>query len=167
MLRDLASALKAIQDIYHRHGNETAYTTRQIGAVVNALLRAWPVKVLPLKSVKGASVRKKTGEHDPPISFFRDLLRNKELLPSESEWQYILLKHLRVVTISKAEDARLTKQSWKQNRPSNAYHRCQIRRDGPSKRIAGAHSKAAKERIAQLSGRRAIGRSNKGPVGIA
>jgi hypothetical protein len=55
--------------------------------VVNALIRDWPVKRVALKSEKGARAKKKRHEHDPPISFFRDLLRNNDLRPSQAEWQ--------------------------------------------------------------------------------
>jgi hypothetical protein len=149
-LCDLAEALEAVQRIYHRRGGATAFTRRDIGGVVDALIRRWPIQGYELKSTKGARATKNIGEHDPPISFFRDLLMDDELRPSSAEWKYILLKYFRVVRISKREDAELRANGWKQNRPSNAYRQCEIHLDTESAVRQMAHRKAANKRIAGL-----------------
>lgn len=151
-LCDLANALEALQGLYHQRGGATVYTRRVIGSVVDALFRNWPLAPLGLQSEKGAMAERKTDEHDPPISFFRDLLMDSDLRPSQAEWQYILLKHFRVVKICTTENAELTKRRWKQNRPTDAYDLCGIQLDAESSAREIAHRTATDERIAQLLG---------------
>ena len=147
----LAKALKTMQDIYHRSGGHATFTRREIGGIVNALIHEWPIPHVLLRS-KGARRSAKgltTLEHDPPISFFRDLLMSP-LKPDLKEWTYVLLKHLRVVWILKTENKKLTKRKWKQNRPEDAYAVLNIHFDDDSAKRHADFRSAARKAIARL-----------------
>ena len=120
----LAEHLALIQRQYH--GARELYCERLHADLINALLRGWPDIELgrELQSVTAAaaiSTEKMKAEHDAPISFFRDIVLGEERL-STDDWHYLLATCFRVRIIHPAENKRLNKKGWKQNRPVGAYH---------------------------------------------
>lgn len=119
----LAAILHALQQ--HVHANRYLYEGREveIGAVVNSLIRTWPAGILGdrLQSAEASRAESQIlGEHDLPISFFRDILLQREQL-SVTDWHYLVARHLRVRWITNRENDALGQNGFKQNRPENAY----------------------------------------------
>jgi hypothetical protein len=124
----LAEHLALLQRQYH--GEKGLYCQRLLADLINALFRQWPDIELgkELKSVEVAAAEpeaKVIPEHDPPISFFRDLLLSNEML-NVDDWQYLLATCFRVKTIRPDENGRLNKKKWKQNRPVDAYQHAEV-----------------------------------------
>lgn len=137
-MRGLAAMLHALQQ--HVHANRDLYEGREkeIGTIVNALIRNWPVGSLGdrLRSEETNLVERRQilGEHDVPISFFRDILREAEPL-SVTDWHYLVARFLRVRWITDDKNDALGDNGFKQNRPEDAYRQVGITMTAESNRI--------------------------------
>lgn len=122
---EVARALAVLHSSFRADDSLKAW----VGPLVNAIIRSSRAGVFPLQiSVKAYKAlqegRKTTMEHDPPISFYRDLI----IEAPELQASQILgaLELLRVTQISLEENQDLTDRGWKQNRPEDAYKQCGI-----------------------------------------
>jgi hypothetical protein len=145
----LASVLEVLQRRLHE--NPGLYHPVEVGAIVNALVRAWP-RVTPALCSEEAATKDSgeiMGEHDLPISFFRDILCNSDSL-SERDWHYLIARYLRVREISKRENYELGK-SFKQNRPVDAYQKVGIRMTEASRQLEMRFGEAVEAEFRDVS----------------
>jgi len=137
---ELARMLYALQRSAHRRPD--LYPGRTLGDVVNGLIRNWPGLSfggdLCSKAAVGKPVAKLVGEHDLPISFFRDMISRTSL--SVNDWHYLIARYMRVRWITKAENRRLCRRH-KQNRPKDAYRKAGIRMATSARRLEYAFNR--------------------------
>nr|AQQ74626.1 hypothetical protein [uncultured bacterium] len=135
----LARHLALLQKQYH--ADRGLYCEYLLACLINVMIRNWPDIEFgkELKSVGAAAAEgvQLVGEHDVPISFFRDLLMGQEILDAD-DWQYLLATCLRLKRIAPEEDARLRKMKWKQNRPVHAYRDAGIHLTDSSRKLESA-----------------------------
>lgn len=137
---ELARILYALQRSAHRRPD--LYPGRTLGDVVNALIRSWPGlsfgRDLCSQAAVGKPVTKLVGEHDLPISFFRDMIGKAPL--SVNDWHYLIARYMRVRWITKAENRKLCRRH-KQNRPTGAYRKVGITMATSARRLEYAFNK--------------------------
>ena len=125
--REIAAALLVIHSAYHTGRLSETW----IGALVDKIIRCSGAGRDPLRISEGAYGALQEGrrprttlEHDPPISFYRDLIIEKRDLTADQLIEALGL--LRVTQILSDEDLKLRDRGWKQNRPKDAYQQCGI-----------------------------------------
>lgn len=150
----LASLFEALQR--HVHENPKLYQPIEVGAVVNSLVRIWPriTPVLCSEEAAGQEFAEVMREHDLPISFFRDMLFQREAL-SGREWQYLIARYLRVREISKRENHELGRL-YKQNRPVDAYQKVGIRMTEESRQLEMRFDEIVEEEFRDVADNLAI-----------
>lgn len=127
-VEDLAATLMVLHAGLQSGTLPTAYS----GPLVNAAIRSWrpPARQRKISRAaleflqNGGEARRLVIEHNPPIAFYRDLVRHEQTLSTEMLSGY--LKRLVVTRILRQEDANLTRCGFKSKRPPEAYRKCGI-----------------------------------------
>lgn len=109
-----------------------------VGPMVNGAIRGWKaplsnrrISKQALEHLKGGgAIRALKEEHDPPIAFFRDIVRGKVLVNPDAVRDTLTayLLEMRVTLLTPGEDERLTNNDFKSIRPPGAYEFCLIER---------------------------------------
>ncbi|GEM_PF-5446606 len=126
----LAHALMAMRTAIQGKVFHLSYS----GPLVDHAMRKWKppmaqhfVSLEALDHLRRGGVEKDLWEeHDPPASFYRDLVRYDVGLEHQSLAAY--LHRLKVTSITKGENDRLDNEDFRSVRPPGAYDRCGIDR---------------------------------------
>jgi hypothetical protein len=126
----LAHALMAMRTAIQGEVFHLSYS----GPLVDHAMRKWKPPMAQLfVSLKALDYLRRSGvekdlwkEHDPPVSFYRDLVRYDVGLKHERLAAY--LRRLKVTSITEGENDRLDEEGFRSVRPPDAYQQCGIQR---------------------------------------
>jgi len=129
-LQHLAAVLMTLHSALHNKMMDVSYS----GPMINSAIREWKPSPGPQKFisksafcylVKGGKKKNLKREHDPPISFYRDLIRKQKSLTESTLLEY--LRFMKVTWLERDENKHFDKR-FKSSRPPTAYEEFPITR---------------------------------------
>jgi hypothetical protein len=127
---ELTAVLMKIHSAFHAGSIVEGY----VGGLVSTAIHEWKapfaqrwISWCALQFLEsGGKLKDLKEEHDPPVAFYRDQLREKPELTADRLLQYLL--EMRITYVTRGEDDKLTRAGFRSRRPVNAYQICEIYR---------------------------------------